>query len=337
MSQAYKKTQSTPYRSCHLPSNSYGWEGLNRNVILRTAIKHVKCFESGIVMKKIIAYLILGLLGGLFSFMLTGCGEEEQTQTDLAVGNWTQFRNRAYILLITNPRGEWNSSVRIADVTSKIVKSKGNAKGTWHIDEGQMIFTVAESDIEKIWEVNATLFFDIIALTESEMHLKDENGWIGIWKKTNPQKAAASQEEIQVIIPMGPVVVNLNKNRSNDKDRYLCLNLNLILKELMPEQEPPALHPRAHDASIIFLSSLIQNDVRDFDVLKQQAKKLVGVINPYLDNMVKEIEIDHVIVANEISKVEEFIIEHTMTEEPAVEGQMEQEENTEGEETEKKE
>lgn len=253
------------------------------------------------------------------AILLSGCGEEEKTQTDLAVGNWTQFWNRAYILLITNPKGEWNSSVRIADVTSKIVKSKGTAKGVWHIESGQMIFSVTESDIDKIWEKNATTFFDIDSLTDAEMHLKDENGRVAIWKKTNAQKASAAEEEIQIVIPMGPVVVNLNKNRSNDKDRYLCLNLNLILKELMPDQQPPPIHPRARDAAMIFLSSLIQNDVRDFDALKGQNKKLVHVINPYLDGMVKEIEIEHVIVANEIEKVEEFIIEHTMTEEPVAE------------------
>jgi len=260
---------------------------------------------------------------------LAGCGEEEKTQTDLAIGNWTQLRNRAYILLITNPKGEWNSSVRIADVTSKIVKSKGTAKGIWHVEKGQMIFSVTESDIEKIWEKNATVFFDIVAITETEMHLKDENGRVGIWKKTNAQKTTAAQEEIQIVISMGPVVVNLNKNRSNDKDRYLCLNLNLILKELMPEQEPPPIHPRARDAAIMFLSSLIQNDVKDFDSLKEQGKKLVQVINPYLDAMVKEVEIEHVIVANNVEKVEEFIIEHTMTDEPAAEEGQEGEENAE--------
>lgn len=275
-------------------------------------------------MKKNTVLRIILIVGIGILMLLAGCGEEEKTQTDMAVGNWTQFRNRAYILLITNPKGEWNSSVRIADVTSKIVKSKGTAKGIWHIEKGQMIFSVAESTIDKIWETNATIFFDIIALTETELHLKDENGRVGIWKKTNTKKAAAAQEEIQLVIPTGPVVVNLNKNRSNDKDRYLCLNLNLILKELMPDQKPPPVHPRARDAAIIFLSSLIQNDVRDFDNLKEQGKKLVHVINPYLDGMVKEIEIEHVIVANNVEKVEEFIIEHTMTEEPAAEGEGEE-------------
>lgn len=268
----------------------------------------------------------------LFSLfvLISGCGEKEKTQSDLAVGNWTQLKNRAYILLIINPIGEWNSSVRIADATSKIVKSKGNAKGTWHVEKGQMIFTVMESDIEKIWKTNQTTFYDIIQLTEGVMELRDENGSSVAWNKTNVQKAAASQGNVDQMIAMGPVVVNLNKNRSHDKDRYLCMNLNLVLNELMPDQEVPEIHPKARDAAIIFLSSLVFNDVKDFASIKIQNKILVDVINPYMKGFIKEIDIDHVIVAGEIDKVEEFIIEHTMVEEPAPAEGEEGEEGADG-------
>lgn len=249
------------------------------------------------------------------SVSIFGCGEEEKTQRDLAVGNWTQYRNRAYILLITNPKGEWNSSVRVADVTSKIVKSKGNAKGTWHIEKNQMIFTVIESDIEKVWKPNQTTFYDIVELTDASMLLKDETGYTVTWKKNSAQQAAVV-EETEQMISMGPVVVNLNKNRSNDKDRYLCMNLNLILNELMPDQVIPEIHPKARDAAILFLSSLVFNDVKDFEKIKVQNKKLVKVLNPYMEGFIKEIEVEHVIVAAEIDKVEEFIIEHTISEDP---------------------
>jgi len=77
-------------------------------------------------MKRFVSCLVLVLS---FLIFFAGCGKKEDSRNEFAVGNWTQYRNRAYILLITNPKGEWNSSVRIADATSKIVKSKGNAKG----------------------------------------------------------------------------------------------------------------------------------------------------------------------------------------------------------------
>lgn len=271
-------------------------------------------------MKKIAIYLVLSLMALSFFLSITGCSKEEKNQNEFAVGNWTQLRNRAYILLITNPKGEWNSSVRIADATSKIVKSKGHAKGTWHIEKSQMIFTVTESDIEEIWEKNATIFFDVVEITETQMQLMDESGRVIVWKHTNPKKTAASEEDMSPIIPMGPVVVNLNKNRSNDKDRYLCLNMNMVLKELMPDQEIPLLHPKAREAAIIFLSSLVFNNVKDFDSIKKQSMQLVDVLNPYMEGFVKEISIEHVIVASDIYKVEEFIIEHTLVAE-AVSGE----------------
>jgi hypothetical protein len=280
-------------------------------------------------MKKLALYFILFLIGVSFLISIPACGKKEKNQNELAVGNWTQFRNRAYILLITNPKGEWNSSVRIADATSKIVKSKGHAKGTWYIENGQMIFTVSESEIEEVWEKNATIFFEIIELTETIMQLKNKSGRIIVWKATNAKKAATSENDLSPIVPMGPVAVNLNKNRSNDKDRYLCLNMNLVLKELMPDQELSPIHPKAREAAVIFLSSLVFNDVKDFDRLKKQAGKLVDVLNPYMEGFIDKITIEHVIIATEIDKVEEFIIEHTLIEEPAPE---EGEESKEGKE-----
>ena len=111
---------------------------------------------------------------------------------------------------------------------------------------------------------------------------------------------------------MEPIAVNLNKNRSNTQDRYLCLKMNMVLKELMPDQKIPAMHPKAREAAIIFLSSLVYGDVKDFDQVKIQRTKLVDVLNPYMEGFIKDIEIEHVIISTTIEKVEEFIIEHTM-------------------------
>ncbi len=282
------------------------------------------------IMKKFSLCLILFFIAVCLLITLAGCGDEGKNQSEIAVGNWTLFKNRAYTLLITNPKGEWNSSVRMTDVTSKVVKSKGNASGLWHIEAGQMIFTVTESDIEDVWEKNATLFFDIVELTETVMHLKNEDGNSSIWKQTSRQEASKVQEPLNPIVSMGPIAVNLNKNRSNDKDRYLCLNLNLIIKELMPEEAAPPLHPKAREAAMIFLSSLVFNDVKDFDRIKEQNKQLLKVINPYMEGVVQDIEVGHVIIATDIDKVEEFMIEHTLVEEPVPE------EGEEGAENDKK-
>ncbi len=256
---------------------------------------------------KVMCFILILLFSGIM-----GCGEKEKTDAELVLGNWTQYRNRAYILLVIRPKGKWDSSVRIADVTSKIVSSKGNATGSWHMEEGQMIFTVVESDIEEIWEKNDTSFFEIVELGERLMILKEENGREGEWKKTSGQKGEAVEGDMAQVISMAPYTVNLNKHSSGAEDRYLCLNMNLVLKELMPDQEVPKFHPQARDAAILFLSSLVYGDVENFEKIKLQKKKLVDVLNPYMEGFIKDIEIEHVIIASSIIKVEEFVIEHTM-------------------------
>lgn len=247
----------------------------------------------------------------LVAALAAGCGEKEKKQQDMVLGHWTQYKNRAYILLVVNPKGTWESSVRIADATSKIVSSKGAAKGSWHMEEGQLIFTVVESDIEEIWEKNDTSFFEIVELNERVMLLKEESGRVGEWRKTGGEKGK-EEMAVAITIPMAPYTVNLNKHSSNEADRYLCLKMNLMLKELMPGQEIPKFHPRARDAVVLFLSSLVYDDVQDFDRVNAQKEKLVAVLNPYMEGFIKDINIEQVIVANTIGKVEEFLIEHTM-------------------------
>lgn len=262
-------------------------------------------------MKNYLICLCIAVIGIISAIFWTGCGEKEKSRSELAVGNWSQERNRAYILLYINLKGEWKSSVKISEATSKIVKSKGNAKGVWHIEKNQMIFTVMESDIEDVWEKNRTILYDIVDLTENRMQFHDENGAMTVWTKARIEKSAESGADAAIALPLAPVVVNLNKNRSNDKDRYLCLKMNMIFKELMPGQKIPPLHPKVHDAVIIFFSSLVYEDIKDFDGVRDQCQKLVRILNPYMEDMIKEFAVENVILASDIDRVEEFIIEHT--------------------------
>ena len=96
------------------------------------------------------------------SIAVSGCGEKEPDPNEVVLGNWANMNNRTYILLIISPKGSWQSSVRIADATGKIVNVKGNAKGTWYMEGSQLIFTVMESDIDKVWAKNSTVFFEVL-------------------------------------------------------------------------------------------------------------------------------------------------------------------------------
>ncbi len=245
------------------------------------------------------------LLAGIFSALLVnGCGGKKNKQAELVIGSWEQLKNNTHILMIFNPAGEWNSVVRIPDAGFKLVKLKANAKGTWHIEKGQLGLVVAESDIEDVWAKDGTVSYHIAGLTENKLQLRDKSGNMETWNRTNMEKAGESG----IRIPLAPVAVNINKNRTNDKDRYLCLKMKIILKEMMPGQKVPPVHPKVHDAVITFFSSLLYDDVKDYEGIRIQNQKLVNILNPLMEGMIKEITVEHVIVTAEIEKVEEFKI-----------------------------
>jgi flagellar basal body-associated protein FliL len=143
------------------------------------------------------------------------------------------------------------------------------------------------------------------------MELVDSYGQVITWKKVQSQK---TQDGAAIInsIRMEPFTVNLNKNRSRDKDRYLCLNIKIILKEIIPGTEPIKIHPKGREAVILYLSSLVYNDIKSLDEVKKMQDTLRIILNPYTGDMIDKIEIDHVIVASTIERVEEFIIEHSL-------------------------
>ena len=281
----------------------------------------------------VLAVVFMALVG------IAGCGgsdesevEEVKKDVDMVPGNWVHYRNRTYILLSMDVKGTWSSAVRIADVTSKIVDSRGKASGTWHLDEGQLIFTVMESDIDNVWKKNDTCFYKVLELSDHLMILEGESGRKEEWKKTAHPKGGGDSGPVNPIVTMAPYAVNLDKHSSNAQDRYLCLNMHMELMELMPDQPVPQFHPRARDAVIMYLSALTYDDVSDFDRIKVQKEKVKDVLNPYMDGLIKEVIIDHVVIVVSPAKVEEFIIEHTPAP-PKKEGAAEGEEGENGEES----
>ncbi|MCG8550624.1 MAG: flagellar basal body-associated FliL family protein [Desulfobacterales bacterium] len=275
----------------------------------------------------VVCSLIVIILAGI-----AGCGGEDKENTDLVLGNWVNFSSRTYILTAIDMKGTWKSSVRISDVTSKIVASRGTAAGTWHLDEGQLIFTVVDSDIENVWEKDHTYFYKVLELSKKLMILEGENGRKQEWTKSVQKKGKGGPGDGNPIVAMAPYAVNLDKHSSGAQDRYLCLSMHLELLELMPEQPVPQFHPRARDAAIMYLASLTYDNVSDFDRIKVQKEKVKAILNPYMEGLIKEVVIDHVIVALSAAKVEEFIIEHTVV--PSKEESAEGEEGEAGQDKE---
>ena len=273
--------------------------------------------------------IIFFFAGLLFSH---GCAEKEKIDEKL-IGKWFQKSGKSYIMLSLKPQNRWSASVKIADVTTRIIEVKGKASGNWHMDGDSLVMTVVESNISDIFEKNKTSFYQIEELTDSVMKLKNSVGRVVTWESTSSGTQEGTGEGIARVIEMDPIAVNLNKIRSHDKDRYLCLNLEVELKELLPGTSIPDIHPKAREALILYLSSLVYNDVRNLDRVKNLQVQLKKILSPYLNGFVGKVKIDHVIISSTMDKVEEFIIEHTLGEKPAEEEQGEnQQENGNGSE-----
>ncbi len=252
---------------------------------------------------------------------VVGCNDDEaddsKQQTtpvqELLLGSWSRYNNRVYTLLIIRAMGNWSSDFRVEGATSKIVERKGEATGTWKLEDNHLIMTVLTSQMEDVWPLGE-FPLEIIEIDKRSVTLKYPNSRLITWKKARVEKEKKSDDPnsktINPVIPMKPIVVNLNKISSNDKDRYLCLALDLHLEEMEITTPIPKLHPRAWDATILYLSSLMYNDVKTFDEMKIVTERLTKILNPYLDGLLVEVASTHVMVSSSMDKVDEFLIEH---------------------------
>lgn len=229
---------------------------------------------------------------------------------ELLIGSWRRYNNRVHTLLIIRNNGNWSSDLRVEGATSKIVERKGESSGTWRLEDHNLIVNVLSSQMEDIWPTG-TFTLEITEIDKKTITLKYPNSRLITWKRARIEKETKKEGAVNPVIAMHPLVVNLNKISSNDKDRYLCLALELHLEEMAVDADVPKLHPRAWDAAIIYLSSLIYNDVKTFDVMKVVTDNLTKILNPYFDGLLVEVASTHVMISSSMEKVDEFIIEHS--------------------------
>ncbi len=259
----------------------------------------------------------------LFSFLsVLGCKEKEVPLNEQLLGSWIQADELTYIGVHLNPEGMWDSNVKIANPRSRIVAFKGNASGTWYVQEKQLVMAVVESTIEKAWKKDKIYSFQLGEILPSRILLTSSKGKQIEWERE--AVAAPDGQEPDSVISMAPIAVNLDKISSNTKDSYLCVKMKLLLKELMPGSPVPVMHPRVRDAAVLFLSSLIYDKVRNFEALNVQKEALLKALNPYLSGAIKEIELEDVLIATSPEKVEEFCMKFAPSAEEETPGEEEE-------------
>lgn len=261
---------------------------------------------------KILYFLICVLLfsGGY------GCSKEDAPADGRFIGTWRMKKGKGHKDLTFLADGTWQSKVRKEGSKSGKEKAKDEEfLGAWVVVGGVLNMTATQAKVGNEWIVGETISFTIIEITESKMQIKKPDGTIEIWAKIIKQQAEG-KERPAIVLPVKPFVVNLSKEKPVSKERYLCIELKLILKPseekvIAPGEEKvvaplPKLHPKVKEAMIFHLSSLTYSEINTMDKLGAVRNMLLQIINPYAKNQIESISIQNITVTSQWKSVEAF-------------------------------
>jgi hypothetical protein len=245
-----------------------------------------------------------------------GCSKEEIPADGRFIGSWRMKKGRGFKDLTFLADGTWQSKVRKEGSQAAKAKAKDDEfSGTWVVADGFLNMTATEAKVENEWIVGETISFTIIEITESKMQIKKPDGTIETWGKIIKQQAEG-KERPAIILPVKPFVVNLSKEKPVSKDRYLCIELKLVLKPseekvVAPGEEKvvaplPKIHPKVKEAMIFHLSALTYSEINTIDKLGAVRNMLLQIINPYAKGQIESISIQNITVTSQWKSVEAF-------------------------------
>ena len=205
--------------------------------------------KKNLLIKKIVLISFFAVVLGLG----LGCTRKPSYEK-LLVGEWNRYINEADNILTIQKRYKWELKINNNLYDIKSLNETKKALGTWKIENGNLVLSVIHSTINNnIWKKNEIFYYEIIEINNNTMKLRSVNEGESVWKKIQRKKG----EKLSEIIKIEPIIVNLNKTNSNEKDRYLYIDmeLNLLKKIKVSKNQPFLFHPKAKEAIIIFLSS----------------------------------------------------------------------------------
>jgi hypothetical protein len=252
----------------------------------------------------------------LFFFGGYGCSKEDTPADGRFIGSWRIKKGRGYKDLTFLADGTWQSKVRKEGGQSgKAIAKDEEFSGTWVVADGFLNMTATQAKVGNEWIIGEKITFTIIEITESNMQIKKPDGTIETWAKILKQQAEGKERPAKVL-SIKPIVVNLSKEKPVSKDRYLCIELKLVLKPseekvVAPGEEKvvaplPKIHPKVKEAMIFHLSSLTYSEINTMDKLGAVRNMLLQIINPYAKGQIESISIQNITVTSQWKSVEAF-------------------------------
>lgn len=267
------------------------------------------------------AGLFLKLMPVLVIMTLSGCSKEP-SQSDLLTGSWFTKDAGVYTMVTFRANGSFTSSKRIMASASKVKGKSGKVDGDWEADGTQLVLRIVESEDSEVWIKDSTHFYEILEVSPEVLYLKSSDEKVAEWKRL--KASGGAEPEIpsdDITIGMEPVVVNLAKRRSLDRDMYLCAEIVFTVEgaamdepvtaEGGPAPKPRSVHPRIRDSVLFYLGAQTHKAVSTFEKLKKVKDTLQEILQPYFDGKLKDIVIKNIVITSSWENVEDFLAEYS--------------------------
>ncbi len=247
-----------------------------------------------------------------------GCAKDkEPTVKDQIIDYWRSQKQTTHAVLNFRNNQSWIINYKKEGGYSRIIERIGDTTGEWDIEEdGRLKMLATSIKGESDFTQDQPVYFEILEVNDEILSLKNENGQVTSWKRIKVDVEEKGVKDLGIVtVSLGPIVVNLNKNYDHEKDRFLCINVQLQVEIDQPEVEKgknveivaPKLHPRVRESVILYFSSYTYNEMNSLDRVKEAKNEIMTILNPYLKGKIKDINIEQVIITSKKQSVDDFL------------------------------
>ncbi len=264
-----------------------------------------------------LAFIMIFCMSSFYS-----CKSETEKNKEQIAGIWEVKSPNIVKTMTLNIDGTFETQVVITEEESELIMNKGDIRGKWNLREKEFKLDIefVTKTIEKDlgWKVNKPVVYTFDSVSLKKMKFLSKNKKYE-WKRLVDPVTKEAIDSKDILIDLKPIAVNLYKDRIRGKERFLCLHYKLCFEDVddidyiisSTKKEFVhvfyELHPRVRDAVIMYLSSLTFKEVKTFAKSRKMNKQLKKILNHYLNNKLKTLEIDRIVVASSKDGVNDFM------------------------------
>ncbi|MCG8472009.1 MAG: hypothetical protein MI742_09150 [Desulfobacterales bacterium] len=268
-----------------------------------------------------------------FALILAGC-EKEPKEREVVVGPWKDTVASYHNIITFRSNGSFGILTLMEKNLAQIDENaeKVKVEGKWQLlspeEEGDPLLLVMTAESirgESAWVVDTPVTYLVERLSSNQMKLRSPAGEHVVWDRIRGDQADEDEDGVPLTrIATGPLVVGLTKLRTNEENRYLCIQMELIVDgvDSAPYVEPVrgasgsptgafCIHPTVYEALILHLGRLRYKEVRSLKRFAVVLEDMERIVNPYLGGRLKEIDVIKVVVTTDRQDVDAFVAQYT--------------------------